>query len=181
MKLKKDISRELKNELNLIRVTYTAVIENRIRLMTMEDIEKGIKYYQIVGFEELPELLSDSDEDIEAFVDEIFSKVLKTGVSEEAIIKPRTPEQQALAIDVLDEATIKIVDSYRQGMGGKKRGEKNYLMVKKFLDEHWQAGMKITYIDDCMVSGLSLSLRTVQKNRKRYFIERIPNNVHSKS
>lgn len=114
MKLKKDISLELKNELNLIRDTYIAVIENRQREMTIDDIKKGIKYYQIVGFADLPELLSDSDEDIEAFVDEIFSKVVKIGVSEEEIIKPRTPEQQALAIDVLDEATIKAILSHRQ-------------------------------------------------------------------
>lgn len=109
MKQKIDISLELKNELNLIRDTYIAVIENRIREMTIDDVKKGIKCYQIVGFEELPDLLSDSDEDIEAFVDEIFSKVVKIGVSEEAVIKPRTPEQQALAIDLLDKVTIEVI------------------------------------------------------------------------
>ena len=72
MKLKKDISLELKNELNLIRDTYIAVIENRQREMTVDDVKNGIKCYQIVGFNELPDLLSDSDEDIEKFVDEWF-------------------------------------------------------------------------------------------------------------
>ena len=62
---------------------HIAITENRQRAINIEDVKSGVSAEQIVGVNELPNLLSDSDEDIAAFVDDYFDKVVKFGVSEE--------------------------------------------------------------------------------------------------
>ena len=133
MKQKKDISLELKNELNLIRDTYIAVIENRTRPFTVDDIRNGIKPYQIVGLSEVPDLLSDSDEDIEKFVDEWFDKVFNFDGKPRT---PLTPEQQSLIIDELDRATIEAILIHRQRDAAQSRGKND---LNEFIEYQLRA------------------------------------------
>lgn len=93
---------------------HIAIVENRQREMTIDDVKKGISAEQIVGLNQLPDLLSDSDEDIMAFVDEWFDKVVQFGVTE--------AEAQTIVDDVFDnivpdsELENDVVDNDNEGV-----------------------------------------------------------------
>ncbi len=74
-------------------------------------------------------------------------------------------------IETLLQENVDVVNSYRQSDNRSRLKEKNYNLVKNYLLQHWSEGMKLTYVDDCMVKELGLSLRCVQEHRKKFFRE----------
>ncbi len=73
---------------------HMAIIENRQRDMTVDDVKGGLLAEQIVGLSALQELTSDGDIDVDAFVDDFFDHVVDLGISEE--------EALAMVDDVFD-------------------------------------------------------------------------------
>ena len=74
-------------------------------------------------------------------------------------------------IETLLQENVDVVNSHRQSDNRSRLKEKNYNLVKNYLLQHWSEGMKLTYVDDCMVKELGLSLRCVQEHRKKFFRE----------
>ena len=73
---------------------HMAIVENRQRDMTVDDVKGGLLSEQIVGLSALQELTSDGDIDVDAFVDDFFDHVVDLGISEE--------EALAMVDDVFD-------------------------------------------------------------------------------
>lgn len=162
MKLTNDNWLTLKNELNDIRNTCIAVAGNRYRPMTAEDIEIGVKAYQILGIAELPMLTSDKDEDINVFVNEFFNKVVFRNHDE-----PCTPEQQNLAIEALDEAAV---DAVRKWDSRIKLDKQHYFnrqkkqQVFEWLDANWdgvnQTRVRKKLLNEKWISNQESTLKT---------------------
>ena len=80
-------------------------------------------------------------------------------------------QEIAQRVEMLLQENVDVVNSYRQSDNRSKLKEKNYNLVKNYLLQNWSEGVKLTYIDDCMVKELGLSLRCVQEHRKDFFRE----------
>ena len=125
---------------------------------------------------------------LDEFVEDILgghTSELESTMSDEELVRgmndyfdylafKETPEYHQKITDEIEALTqelANIVISYRQSDNRSKLKEKNYNLVKNYLLQNWSEGVKLTYIDDCMVKELGLSLRCVQEHRKDFFRE----------